>query len=156
MARRGRPPKPTTIAFLTGDPGKRRRYQIEPAPPEGIPDKPDHIAKDVVASAKWDETIPLLQDMGVLSSADGTALGMFCEAWSRYRKATEKVEKYGDTLVSSTKYVYISPYVHLQKQALKDCHTFLTEFGLTPSARARLAVKPTTEAASTKWAGLVG
>jgi len=135
---RGRPPKPTTLNWLNGDPGKRARYKTEPTPPSGSPEKPAHL--DDYGSAEWDRTIESLADMQLLSKTDAAALTLYCEAWSRYRHACDAVKKYGAVLVSSSKYMYASPYVAERDKAEKVCRSYLIEFGLTPSGRARLSL----------------
>jgi len=155
MASRGRPPKPSVIAFLQGDPGKRRRYQVEPAAPDGPPSCPDHL--DDVAKAEWFFICGVLKDMGLLSRADRTALTCYVEAWSRYRKALDHVQRFGAVILSPTKkYPMVSPYETVMRKALKDVMTFLTEFGLTPAARARMRVESRSETEGGKWKGLVG
>lgn len=151
---RGRKAKPSTIAWLEGDAGRRRRYKVEPLPPEGQPVKPEHL--DEIASAEWDQTIKLMADMGILSKADTTALILYVESYSRYRKAADQVAKYGSVMVAKkTGYVYVSPYVAVMNKSLKDCHSLLSEFGLTPAARARLSVKADAQP-DNKWMNLVG
>ena len=137
---KGRPPKPTTLAWLQGDPSKRRRYQVEPMPPPEAPPCPDYL--DDIAKAEWQRTIKTLGDMGLLTVADQTSLVCYCEAWSRYRKATEQVAKFGTVILSpEKKFPMVSPYLTIQRHALKDVLAFADRFGLSPSARARLAVE---------------
>lgn len=152
---RGRPPKPTTIAFLSGDPGRRRRYQTEPAPPDAPPVAPDFL--DAIAKAEWDHTTAILKEMGLLSKADQSALACYCEAWSRYRNAVEQLNKFGAVILSpNKKYPMPSPWHSIMKSALKDIIAFSDRFGLTPSARARLAIEAKDTKADDKWSRLVG
>lgn len=137
---RGRPPKPTTLSWLAGDPGKRKRYQTEPAAPEGLPEAPDYLGD--VAKAEWDYTCKQLQDMGLLSRADRTALVCYVEAWARYREAHANVAKYGAVILSPNKnFPMPSPWHSVMRMALKDVLSLADRFGLSPSARARLSVK---------------
>lgn len=78
---RGRIPQPKVINDLRGDPGKRRRNTREPQPPKGWPEKPDHL--DEIASKEWDSVCELLDEMGLLSRADKTAIEIYVQAYSR-------------------------------------------------------------------------
>ena len=144
---RGRPPSPDAINYLKGDPGKRRRYQSTPHAATVAPPAPDYL--DDVAKAKWHELVALLLDMGVLAKVDGTALVMCCEAWSRYRQASDAVIQYG----------VISPHYKVLAKAIVDNWTIvnkcLIEFGCTPAARARMKVQPREEAKKSKWSGVL-
>lgn len=154
---RGRPPKPTTIAILQGDPGKRRRYKIEPVAPDKEPVCPDWL--DETAKAEWQHTVGVLRDMGLLSSADQTAIACYCEAWSRYRQAAENVQKYGAVILSpEKKFPMVSPYHSIMRTAMKDLLALSDRFGLTPSARARLGIDAdkATDTENDKWRKLVG
>lgn len=40
---RGRPPQSKKLNDLKGDLGRHRRKEVEPEPPKGIPELPDHL-----------------------------------------------------------------------------------------------------------------
>lgn len=137
MARpRGRPPKPERLAWLNGD--RKRAYKVEPTPPANAPECPDWL--DDLARSEWIEITNILDGMGLLSSADVTALACYCEAYSRYRKAAAAIADPDEGLVVTTKsgYQMASPWHAILRSALKDLTGFLSDFGLTPVARARL------------------
>lgn len=138
---KGRPPKPQKLNSLRGDPGKRRRNQVEPEPPHGWPEMPEHIAADPVAAAEWESVCEHLDSMSLLSTADRTAIELYCATYSRYRDADEKAKKYGDIhAVGPNKVLQVSPFYTVRNRYLEDCRKMLIEFGLTPSARSRLAI----------------
>ncbi len=73
----------------------------------------------------------VLADMSLLSRADTTALTCYCEAWSRYRRALDHVQRFGAVILSpNKKYPMVSPYESVMRKAHTDVMTFLTEFGL--------------------------
>jgi len=136
----GRPAIPKALNDLQGDRGKRRRYQREPEPPKGVPDCPQHL--DEIAKAKWFETANILQDMNVLSKADGDALELYCSAYARYRKAQDDVKKFGGVVVSAkNKVPFPSPWAKMLNDAFDQLTKMQIQFGLTPAARARMSVK---------------
>lgn len=150
---RGRPPTPKKLNDLKGDPGRRRRYETEPEAPEGTPDCPDHL--DEIAREEWESVTTHLQSMGLLSTADRAAIELYCISYSRYRRAVENCQKYGDVILSPNKKVpMISPYATIQNQAFEQCRKLLLEFGLTPAARARMRVRDERKPKS-KWDGLL-
>jgi P27 family predicted phage terminase small subunit len=136
---RGRKPKPTLLKTLEGNPGKRPINEREPVPPDDLPDCPDYL--NAVARAEWFHTAGVLQQMGLLSTADRTALAAYCVAFSRWLEAEELVKKYGTIVKSPTKgFPMKSPYLTVADQAMESMRKFMVEFGLTPSSRSRIKV----------------
>lgn len=136
----GRPPKPKVINDLKGDTHKRRRHKAEPEPPNDRPEFPEHL--DGIAKQEWASVTDQLDKMGLLSTADASALEMYAAAYSRYRHAEEMVRKYGEVIISPVnKYPMISPYSTVMNKNLETCRRFLTEFGLTPASRSRCAIQ---------------
>lgn len=86
---KGRIPKPKAINDLRGDTHKRRRHKAEPEPPKGNPQYPDHL--DEIARQEWKSVTEQLEKMGLLSSADATALELYFSAYSCYRHAESMV-----------------------------------------------------------------
>ena len=134
---RGRKPKPTLLKVLTGNPGKRALNPREPLVVGGMPDCPDWL--DAEAKAEWARITHLLQNMGILSQADRSALAAYCTAWSRWVEAEAQVRKFGMIVKSPDKgFPMKSPYLTVADQALETMRKLLVEFGLTPSSRSPL------------------
>jgi P27 family predicted phage terminase small subunit len=131
-------------------------YRVEPNAPTGAPDCPEYL--DDLAKAEWDAICGILSDMGLLSRADKTAIELYCEAYSRYRKAQATVAKVGAVILSpEKKYPLVNPYHTIMRQAAKDCKELLIQFGLTPSARSKMGqdVRDRSDAAD-PWPALIG
>jgi P27 family predicted phage terminase small subunit len=151
---RGRIPQPRILNDLKGDPHKRRRHESEPTPPADRPACPQHL--DEIARQEWDFITAQLDQMGLLSAADKTALELYCQAYARYRRAEAVVAKYGEVIVApETKYPMVSPYVSVMNRNLDTCRRMLVEFGLTPAARSRMRVQQEGTVVASKWAKLV-
>jgi len=131
---RGRKPKPTAIRLLEGSRITRR----EPNAPRGKLVPPDHLSD--IAKQAWQQAVKILNDIGVLSTADAFALELFCESYAAYREAGEEVKKFGKVLKSPKGYLYQSPFVGMKNTAHEQCLKLLNEFGMTPVSRSRLAV----------------
>jgi P27 family predicted phage terminase small subunit len=111
---------------------------------------------DDIAKAEWEHVVGVLREMNLLSVADQTALICYCNAWSRYRMAFEQVQKFGAVILSpNKKYPMPSPYQSIMERAEKDIMAWSDRFGLSPSARARLAVEPKAND-DDKWKRIVG
>ena len=110
-------------------------------PPDGIPDCPAHLEGE--ARAEWFRTASVLQEMGLLTRADRSALAAYCVVYARWLQAEAQVKKHGTIVKSPEKgFPMTSPYLTVANQALEAMRKLLIEFGLTPSSRSRIRVTP--------------
>ena len=139
MATRGRKPKPTELKALTGNPGKRRLPADEPKPEptSAVPEPPDYLGE--TAAKQWRRIAPQLHALGLLTGLDETALAAYCDAFGRWVEAGAEVRKKG-ALVKVRGYPMQNPYLVISNKALKQMKEMLTEFGMSPSSRARVKV----------------
>lgn len=136
---KGRKPKPTQMRRLEGNPGKRALNNREPKPPPGVPECPDFL--DDEARAEWFRTASVLQEMGLLTRADRSALAAYCTVYSRWVHAEEQVKKFGSIVKSPDKgFPMKSPYLTIADQSLEAMRRLMVEFGLTPSSRSRIRI----------------
>lgn len=132
----GRKPKPTHLKIVQGNPGKRGLNRKEPHAEAGIPPAPSWLSDK--AKSAWDEVAPLLQAMGVLTVADGMALQGLCEAHADWLAAGKELATHGLTYMTGQGLIKANPAVSMKSDADKRRRAWLSEFGLTPSARAKL------------------
>jgi P27 family predicted phage terminase small subunit len=144
----GRKPKPTAIKIAEGNLGKRPLNDREPKPAVGIPERPRHL-RDKGARRYWKFYCDDLVKIGVLTVADGMALGALCDAYADYVDAKAYIEKHGaeyeEPVLDSTGQVVghkikANPAVVRRYKAFQAMKSMLVEFGLTPSSRGRLKV----------------
>jgi len=151
---RGRKPVPTALRLLRGNPRRRPVNMKEPKPaPLVTHDPPAWLDPD--ARAEWERIAPMLTRLGVLTETDADALAAYCEAWVTWKQATERMRKFGMVVKRSSKdgeLPVISPYVKIAHHAMGQLRAFLVEFGMTPSARARIHTAAP-EKPESKWAG---
>lgn len=136
----GRKPHSNIIKVITGNPGKRALNKSEPKAKRGIPPCPDWLSEK--ARSAWDEVSAILHDqLGVLTTADGMALQGLCEAHADWRAADDEIRSHGGALTYTTESGLIKahPAVAMKSDADKRRRAWLAEFGLTPSARTKLA-----------------
>ena len=138
MAIKGRKPLPTALKELEGDRGKGRRpiNKHEPKPSQKNIECPDWLMDE--AQAEWNRLAPSLIDMGVLTDHDLTAFEGYCQAYARWREAEEFMSQHGTIFKTPSGYVQQVPQVSIAMQNLKIMQSFCSEFGLTPSSRARI------------------
>lgn len=142
MAGRGRPPTPTALKALRGNPGKRRGDDegAEPMPEVAVPTCPQHL--DGTARGEWKRIVPELVKLGLLTVIDRTALAAYCVNYSRWLAAEKILKEQGLTFTTAKGYVGQRPEVGIANTAMHQMRAFLSEFGMTPASRTRIKVKP--------------
>lgn len=138
MGARGPAPKPTALRVLEGNPGKRPLSKDEPKPKLGIPKCPGWL--ELEAKREWKRIAVELERVGLLTVVDGAALAGYCQAYARWRQAEEIITRDGLTFETPNGYVQQRPEVSIAQKSLSLVKGFCSEFGLTPSARARMTV----------------
>lgn len=92
--------------------------------------------------------------MGCACRIDANAIGRYCEMWSRYRAAADHLQKYGETYPVKDKSGNVKTFkewpqvkiVHVLSSVLTKLEA---EFGMTPSARSRIVVAPSSQPKNT-------
>ena len=141
----GRKKTPTAVKRLAGNPGNRPLNDSEPSPPSGVPRVPAWLPPS--QRKHWKTLAPMLDDMGVLTKADGMLLAMLCGPLTRYIEALEIIEaekgaaKYLTTTDKGA--VYQNPMLGVMNVAWVQVVKLSSEFGLTPSSRSSLHVSLT-------------
>ena len=141
---RGRKPTPSQILELKGSFQKnpQRRRLNEPQASATAPRCPAHL--DAIAKAEWKKICTVLKDLGVLSKADRASIELYCQTYSQWRDACEKVSRHGSVLQVKTRSGIIpkrNPFDIIRERNAVVCTRLLVEFGLTPSARSRIEVQ---------------
>ncbi len=134
-------PVPTALRLIKGNPGKRAINKQEPKPKRGIPRCPAHL--DSKAKTAWKKLCTHLDNMGVLTLADELALETMVSVYARIRELQKELKELGGTTYKSVReggdvMFKAYPQVAQLEKAESTFRSYLTEFGLTPSARAKL------------------
>ena len=152
MGKRGPKPTPTAVLRLRGSTlVSKRREAGETKGSAGTPDRPDWL--DDEAKAAWEEVVPMLEGMGVLTRVDGHALARYCWLWSRWRKAEAFIAEKGEMYPlrdedGRVKCFMQWPQVAVAHKLAQQLTRLEQEFGMTPSARARIQLAPKTQEAA--------
>ena len=137
----GPAPLPKKIHQLHGNPGRRPFNKNQPEPPVKIPKPP--IRLGTIARRHWKYVVPLLEEMGVLSSIDSAALAAYCqtfEQWSNLEdviKADNKLAKDDENKLSLKDRLSVGRSLI---QIRNQMRLMLAEFGMTPASRGRVSV----------------
>jgi P27 family predicted phage terminase small subunit len=113
------------------------------ASPPGIPDMPARLLPDPVAVEKWRELVPILQSLGTLTMSDGEALATLCEVFSSAQQCLLAFRAGGAVMHTDLGGVKPNPAGPLYRGLVALQSTLMSEFGLTPSSRARIGGKET-------------
>lgn len=151
---RGPLPKPTALKLLEGNAGKRSLNLSDGVNPRvEIPTAPKHLGPE--AKKEWKRITPLLEELGLISGLDRTALALYCQAAGRLAELETafngKVSRLVDTgnsyadavyeashAVTPSGYAQQSVIVQLIRSHREQVNRYLMHFGLSPAARGRV------------------
>jgi len=136
---RGRKPKPTALKLMDGNPGKRRINGAEPKPPGGLPDCPEHLAPE--AQAEWHRIAGSLNKIGLLTQVDRATMAAYCQCYARWVEAEQRLAETPMILRMPSGYIQQSPWLTISNKALELMVKYMSELGLTPASRSRLAIQ---------------
>lgn len=135
MGKRGPAPKPTKLRLLEGA-RERDVNQSEPIPRSGKIVPPEGLSDDVRAIFEY--VVSELEHMKIASPADVDSIVCFAEAVDKHRKASALLAR-SSVLVKGLHGTLVrNPALAVQRDAATTIRQFAQEFGLTPSARARI------------------
>jgi P27 family predicted phage terminase small subunit len=152
--KRGRPPIPTHLRLLRGNPAKMplppgtepqpRGYTECPGPPTRLKDE----ARD-----EWNRIAPELFRLGLLTQADIRTLALYCDAYGEWCDARDALfamkeddpQLFGFLVRNANGNLAANPIVKILAHARMQMERFGLEFGLTPASRSRLTSKPLDE-----------
>ena len=139
MATRGRKPKPNALKVFLGT--AKVNAKREPSAPIGVPPMPERLKADANATAKWGELVPLLTQIGTLTTGDGECLATLCEVYSAAQTCLLELRATGPVIHTDLGGVKPNPAGSLYRGLVSLQLSLMTEFGLSPSSRVRLGTK---------------
>ena len=141
MTMRGRPPTPTNIRELRGNPGKRPMNKNEPKPRQlrRMPKPPDIL--DEVGQKEWRLLGPVLMRYGLLTILDLTAFLMYCSTYERWVYAVREAKRI-PLITTPGGVIKMNPLAAEANRLSHMLHISLSRFGLDPASRSRIAVDP--------------
>jgi len=132
--------------------GTRPTPRTEPAQAndeQGTPQKPAWLS--AAASEEWDRIIPLLEQRGSITAADGMVITIYAESVARYQAGLKALDEKGlevtvtrlDSNGQAHEVTKPNPAIKLVQDTEKVIRQSLVELGLTPRSRER--IKPAAE-----------
>ncbi len=137
----GRPPKPTRLKIIHGNPGRRPLNTNEPQPDPTLT-KPRWLTG--VAAKEWRRLAPELKRLGLATMADRNALAAYCVAFARWREAEDALSAAGSLTVqletkTGSTYFQPRPEVSIAAKYFDQMMKIGGRFGLDPSSRSKLS-----------------
>ena len=134
----GRPPKPTKLKILQGNPGKRPLPRGEPRPTAGIPTRPGWLSPE--AKREWNRVVGELAELGLLAKIDRALISAYCQCWAMYVDAIKDIAANGTMFVTDKGYVGQRPSVAIAARMLEKMNQLSAKFGFTPADRSKMAM----------------
>jgi P27 family predicted phage terminase small subunit len=91
-----------------------------------------------VAKGEWHRVVGELRALGLLTIVDRAALEAYCQTYARWRQAEQLIRRRGMTYLTETGFERKRPEVEIAESSLRIMRAYMTEFGMTPSARSRI------------------
>ncbi len=135
----GRKTIPSYLKTVKGTSRADRENKHEPVVPLAIPSPPDHLSKN--ALIEWGRISNQLYQLGLLTEIDMASLAAYCQAFGRWAEAEEELNEKGLTVETTNGNIIQNPLVGIANQAMEHMRKHLTEFGMTPSSRAKVSGK---------------
>lgn len=135
----GRPPKPTKLKILNGNPGRRPLPKNEFQPAQtGEPRVPHGLSK--TARAEYRRLLNQYRGTGLLTHLDRAGLAMLCEEYAIWVHAVRMAHAIGPVVETTNGNLIQNPWLGIANRAQAEYRRWCTEFGLTPVARVRLSM----------------
>lgn len=135
------PAKPARLQLLQGNPAKKnveklkRRAEQE----EKMKMSAEHVDPpswlDKTAQKEFRRLADLLLSVELINDADVGHLALYCDAYSQYLSYKRQIKQKGMWVDGKP-----NPFILRMKDAAAQMRSFATDLGLSPSARARLAI----------------
>jgi P27 family predicted phage terminase small subunit len=147
MGQRGPAPLPAATHLARGNPSKKNVVELLNGVriPVEIPPCPAHLLP--ASKKEWKRVTPLLAQLGLVAQIDMAALAVYCQAYGRWHQAERKIRELnkadpkgeaGLIGVTPSGYQQVSVWLQISNRAVEQMHKLLCEFGMSPSARARV------------------
>ena len=122
---------------------------------DGCRNLSEALPRDPDALEEWNRVAHWLHRIGLLSEVDRAALAAYAQAYGRWvqaeraiAKMAEKDQLTGGLMIKTSNGNAIqNPLVGTANKAAADMMRYAAEFGMTPSARSRIAAQPPEEGA---------
>jgi P27 family predicted phage terminase small subunit len=137
----GRPPTPTALKVVGGNPGHRPLNKQEPDPMK-LKDLTPPAWLPQGAQVVWTELAPVYERAGLLTEVDVEQFAHLCFAAWQFRATADKVANNPVCRSSTTGNEFMNPLASYQSMMGGLANKLAVQFGGTPAARSRIAIQP--------------
>lgn len=148
MANYGRAPQPAALRLRNG--AHPSKVNTREPKPRALP--PNYPTKSPTAREVWDYLTEHLSAMGIAAQPDRDALLCYCDAVELYHRCRE-IMVTEPVIVRGQKGMVRNPAIAVMRDAANTIRQYAQEFGLTPSARARIEVRGADDDADDLFSG---
>lgn len=133
----GRPPTPTLLKLLRGNPGHRTINKQEPEIAVQVPQCPSELSPR--AKKEWRRISKILIQAKILTPADRAALSSYCQYWAIWIEAVAKVNTQGAVVTKPGSVdPIVNPFLVVARTAHDQMKAMMGELGLSASSRSRI------------------
>jgi len=134
---------PANVHLINGNPSKKKFSVLSDGSrvPVEVPTIPKHL--DAGAKREWKIIVPELEKLGLIAKIDRAALAIYCSAFSRWEYAETKLKELQENgLVETTPngHKQMGVWLQISNRAVEQIKSSLGDFGMSPSARAKVNV----------------
>ena len=140
----GRRSERPELRIIKGNARKPSGTAVPSIPSEVAPDCPFPL--DEFAAAEWFRLSPLLSRSGRLHPGELSTLWLYCDAYSRYRRASDELRSAQSQVNTPLGGVKVHPACATIKEAGATMIKLLGLFGLTPADRSRVDIEDHSDA----------
>jgi P27 family predicted phage terminase small subunit len=127
------------LRLLKGNPSRRPvRPEVEPQSPEQLPAPPEFLSED--AKAEWHRLIGEMVRLRLVTGVDTMLFAVYCQSSADWKTSVEVFNRTRALLIKDRdNEPRTNPLVRIVRNAGEHMLRCAGEFGLTPTARARIA-----------------
>lgn len=135
------PAKSAKLQLLQGNPNKKNTNELKrrAEKEEKMKMSADHVVPpswlSKTAKKEFERLSKLLLEVELINNADVGHLAMYCDAYSNYISFKRQVKSKGMWVDGKP-----NPFILRMKDASSQMRSFASDLGLSPSARAKLAI----------------
>ena len=153
MSRAGRPPKPTALKILEGNPGGRKLNEDEPVfeiTEQLFAERmPPNLGKFAVL--EWKRLVKILDGQKVISDAYLNVMELYISTYDTWLEAEKYVKTHGPFIKDGKGKISANPALKISREASAQLLRIQPELGLTPSSRTRIKVDKGVGKRKGKW-----
>lgn len=150
----GRKAKPVSVLIAEGKTNlTKEEIEARKQAEESLKPASDNIRcptwLDKIGKRTWRAIVKELKEIDLMTNVDIYSLALACDAYSKYIEATKAIDEQGLTIeytnAGGNTNTVANPNIAIAHKYGQQFKSYLSEFGLSPASRARLALHQSQE-----------